>query len=87
MQQTHFESDGLFCTKHTSQLQPAGCLNKSPKPVEEERELVVVEGTLICVDFCLGASSGLGEVRAIGEAKPEENSREKKIIINRLNLE
>jgi len=67
IQQTHFVSDGLFCTKQTSQLQPAGALNKSPKPVEEEREEVVV-GAVNCVDW--GALSGLGEVRATGEAKP-----------------
>lgn len=76
MQQTHFLSDGLFCTKQTSQLQPAVGLNKSPKPVEEEREVVVVEGAVICVEVCWGASSGLGEVRATGDAKPEENRRE-----------
>lgn len=39
MQQTHFVSDGLFCTRQTSQLQPGGGLNKSPNPAEE----VVVE--------------------------------------------
>lgn len=73
IQQTHFVSDDLFCTKQTSQLQPAGALNKSPKPVEEEREEVVVEvveGAVNCEDVCWGASSGLGEVRATGEAKP-----------------
>lgn len=43
MQQTHFVSDGLFCTKQTSQLQPAGALNMSPSSTEERTELVVVE--------------------------------------------
>lgn len=78
-QQTHFASDGLFCTKHTSQLQPfSGALNKSPNPVEEEREEVVVEveeGAVDCVEFGWGALSGPGEVRATGEPKPKGNRR------------
>ena len=36
-QQTHFVSEGLFCTKHVSQLHPGGGLNKSPDPVEGGR--------------------------------------------------
>lgn len=87
IQQTHFVSDSLFCTKHTSQFHPAGALNKSPNPVEETAEEVVVavlveveeedeedeeverEGAVV---FC-GVSSGPGEVRATGEAKPGNN--------------
>lgn len=42
IQQTQFVSDGLFCTKQTSQLHPGGALNKSPNPDEEAREEVVV---------------------------------------------
>lgn len=42
IQQTQFVSDGLFCTKQTSQLHPGGALNKSPNPDEEVREEVVV---------------------------------------------
>lgn len=56
IQQTHFASDGLFCTKHTSQLQFSGALNISPSPVEEEKEEVVVEveeeGAVDCVEVC-----------------------------------
>lgn len=67
IQQTHFVSDGLFCTMQTSQLQPCGALNKSPNPVEEEREevVVVVEeegGAVDCVEVCCGVSSGPDEV-------------------------
>lgn len=79
-QQTHFVSEGLFCTKQTSQLQPGGVFIKSPNPVEggrEEEEVVVVieeeeEGgkAVESAEVCSGASSGLGEVRATGEAKP-----------------
>ncbi len=75
IQQTHLVSDGLFCTKQTSQLQPGGALNASPNPVEEEREevVVVVEGGAVdCVDVCCGELSGPGEVRAMGEAKPRQ---------------
>lgn len=75
IQQTHFVSDTLFCTKQTSQLQPGGALNKSPNPDEEEGgEVVVVvdeeEGAVDCLKVCCGVLSGLGEVRAAGEAKP-----------------
>lgn len=73
IQQTHLVSDSLFCTKQTSQLQPGGALSKLPNPVEEEREEVVVvveEGAVDCVEVCCGAMSGIGEVRATGEAKP-----------------
>lgn len=42
IQQTHLVSDGLFCTKQTSQLQPGGALNILPSPAEEDREEVVV---------------------------------------------
>lgn len=55
LQQTHFVSDGLFCTKQTSQLQPGATLNKSPHPAEEEREVVVVAevgGAVDCVEVC-----------------------------------
>lgn len=85
IQQTHFVSDSLFCTKHTSQLHPVGALNKSPNPVEETAEEVVVavlveveeedeeeverEGAVVFG----GVSSGPGEVRATGEAKPGNN--------------
>lgn len=52
IQQTHFVSDGLFCTKQTSQVHPEGGLNKSPNPVEELREVVAVvveeEGAVVC---------------------------------------
>lgn len=79
IQQTHLASDGLFCTKQTSQLQPGGALNKSPNPVEEEEVVVVValeaeeeeeKGAVDCVEVCSGVLSGPGEVRATGEAKP-----------------
>lgn len=74
MQQTHFASDGLFCTKHTSQLQQfSGALNISPSPVEEEREEVVEveeEGAVDSVEVWWGELSGPGEVRVTGEAKP-----------------
>lgn len=78
IQQTHLASDGLFCTKQTSQLQPGGALNNSPNPVEEEEVVVVValeaeeeeEGAVDCVEVCSGVLSGPGEVRAMGEAKP-----------------
>lgn len=66
-------SDDLLCTKHTSQLHPGGGLNKSPKPVEEVREEVVVvaeeEGAVV---FC-GVSSEPGEVRGPEEVKPRQN--------------
>lgn len=72
IQQTHLVSDSLFCTKQTSQLQPGGALNKSPNPVDEDREEVVIEeeGAVDCVEVCCGVLSGPGEVRATGEAKP-----------------
>lgn len=77
IQQTHLASDGLFCTKQTSQLQPGGALNNSPNPVEEEEVVVVValeeeeeDGAVDCVEVCSGVLSGPGEVRAMGEAKP-----------------
>lgn len=70
-------SDGLFCTRQVSQLQPDGALNISPNPVVEEvREVEVVEeeAPVDCVEVCSGVSSGLGEVRATGEAKPLSRS-------------
>lgn len=74
IQQTHLVSDSLFCTMQTSQLQPGGALNKSPNPVDEDREEVVVvveeEGAVDCVEVCCGVLPGPGEVRATGEAKP-----------------
>lgn len=72
IQQTHLVSDGLFCTKQTSQLQPGGALNNSPNPVEEEVVVVVEdeEGAVDCVEVCSGVLSGPGEVRAMVEAKP-----------------
>lgn len=74
MQQTHFASDGLFCTKHTSQLQFSGALNISPSDVEEvrEEELVEEEAVVDCVEVWWGELSGPGEVRVTGEAKPKE---------------
>lgn len=71
VQQTHLLSDGLFCTKHTSQLQPAGALNKPENPgveaveVEEAAAAVVAvldeenekEGAVV---FC--GASGVAEV-------------------------
>lgn len=75
-QATHFESDGLFCTKQTSHShEPAWGLNKLPNPSEEEREEVVeVEKVAVdCVVVCWGVVSGPGELRAIGEAKPKQN--------------
>lgn len=66
IQQTHLVSDVLFCTKQTSQLQPGGALNKSPNPVEDEREEVVVvveeEGAVDSVEVCCGVFSEPGEV-------------------------
>ena len=79
IQQTHFASDGLFCTKQTSQLQFSGALNKSPSPVEERDEAVVEveveEGIVDCVEVWWGELSGPGEVRATGEARPRENRK------------
>lgn len=53
IQQTHLASDGLFCTKQTSQLQPGGALNKPSHPAEGVlKEVVVVEleeGAVDCV--------------------------------------
>lgn len=75
-QHTHLVSDGLFCTMQTSQLQPGGALNVAPKPIDVREEVVVVvveeekEGVVDCVELSWGASSGVGEVRATGEAKP-----------------
>lgn len=60
MQQTHFVSDCLFCTKQTSQFHPGGGLNRSSKPAEELREEVVVEDGAAVV--CCGASSEHGPV-------------------------
>lgn len=70
LQQTYFVSDGLFCTKQTSRLQPGGALNNSPNPDEEGGEEVVVEGEVDCVEISWGAMSGPGEVRVTGEANP-----------------
>lgn len=66
-------SDGLFCTKHTSQLHPGGGLNKSPKPVEVTEEVVVVAEDEGAVVFC-GVSSDPGKVRGPEEAKPRRNN-------------
>lgn len=72
MQQTHLVSESLFCTKQTSQLQPGGVFRKSPNPVEEEKEVVVVveEGAVDCAEVCCRELSGPGDVRAMGEEKP-----------------
>lgn len=61
-------SDGLFCTKQTSQFHPGGGLNRSPNPAEELREEVVVveDGEPV---VCCGASSGQGPVESV-EANP-----------------
>lgn len=72
IQQTHFVSDSLFCTKQVLQLHPGGALYKSPNPVEEVREEVIVVEEEGAVVFC-GVSPGPGEVRATGEAKPRQN--------------
>lgn len=72
VQQTHLLSDGLFCTKHTSQFHPAGALNRPENPVEEaagvvqeaageEVAVLDVENEKEGAVFC-GASSGLAEV-------------------------
>lgn len=70
-------SDGLFCTKQASQLQPGGALNKPPHPAEDERGVVVEleAGVVDCPEICCGEASGPGEVRATGEAKPRENGQ------------
>lgn len=66
MQQTHFVSEGLFCTKQTSQFHPGTALNRSPNPAEElVEEVVVVAGGEAAV--CCGA----GPV-GTGEEKPEQ---------------
>lgn len=64
-------SEGLFCTKQTSQFHPGGGLNRSPNPVEElvEEVVVVVEDGEAVV--CCGASSGQEPVFT-GEAKPTQ---------------
>lgn len=84
IQQTHFVSDNLFDTKQVSQVQPGGAFNKSPNPVEEEREEVVVvaeeEGAVDCVEVCCGVLSGPWEVRATGDAKPRENQHRIKTV-------
>lgn len=66
-------SEGLFCTKQTSQFHPGGGLNRSPNPVEELVEEVVVvvvveDGEAV---VCCGASSGQEPVFT-GEAKPTQ---------------
>lgn len=72
IQQTHFVSDSLFCTKQTSQLHPGAALNKSTNPTEEDREEVVdVRRVVDCVEIFWEEASG--EVRATGEAKPIED--------------
>lgn len=65
IQQTHFVSDGLLCTKQISQLQPGGALNKSLHPIEEVLEEVVAEveeGAVDSVEVSWGVSLGPGEV-------------------------
>lgn len=66
MQHTHLESDALFCTRQTSQLHPAGGLNKSLNPAEEDREEEVEEAeeevAVDCVDVCCEVTSGPEEV-------------------------
>lgn len=78
IQQTHFVSDGLFCTKQTSQLHPDGALNKSPNPGEDETEEVVVveEGAVGGLEVFCRVSSGSEEVGTTGEAKPEQNKQD-----------
>lgn len=83
MQQTHLVSESLFCTKQTSQLQPGGVFRKSPNPVEEEKEVVVVveEGAVDCAEVCCRELSGPGDVRAMGEEKPRHKKGKKNIYI------
>lgn len=63
IQQTHLVSDGLFCTKQTSQPQPGGALNTSPNLVEEGEDVVVVmeEGVVDSVEVCRRSLAGPGE--------------------------
>lgn len=68
-QQTHFVSEGLFCTKQTSQFHPGDGLNRSPNPVEELVEEEVVVGEEDEAVVCCGASSRPEPVWT-GEAKP-----------------
>lgn len=72
-------SEGLFCTKQTSQFHPGGGF-RSPNPVEElvEEEVVVVVVMVVEEDgetvVCCGASSGEEPV-CTGEAKPNTQRR------------
>lgn len=64
LQATHLTLVGLFCTMQTSQSQePAGALNRSPNPVE-------AEGAVVTAGVCWKVTSGPGELRLTGEAKP-----------------
>lgn len=67
-------SDGLFCTKQTSQFHPGGDLNISPKPIEELREEEEVEVVVVVVDDSEAVvSCGVSSERGPGsteEAKP-----------------
>lgn len=65
-------SDGLFCTKQTSQFHPGGDLNISPNPVEELRaeeevEVVVVDDSEAVVSCGVSSERGPGSTE---EAKP-----------------
>lgn len=71
MQQTHFGSEGLFCTKQTSQVHPGGGLNRSPKPAEELVEEVVAPAGGEAAAVCCGASPGQEPV-CTGEEKPKQ---------------
>lgn len=70
-------SEGLFCTKQTSQFHPGGGV-RSPNPVEElveeEEVVVVMEEEDGETAVCCGASSGEEPVCA-GEAKPNAQRR------------
>ena len=80
-QATHLASDCLFCTRQTSQLQePAGGLNRLPKPAEEEREGAEEKGAVDTVELDRGALLALGELEVTGEAKSGEKERKKRVI-------
>lgn len=65
MQHTHFASDGLFCTKQTLQLHPAGALKKSLRAVEEDAAVEEEEWAEDCVEVS-------GDFCTVVEAKPEQ---------------